>query len=194
MCGIKSRDTRSRLDMMRPAVKSNPTSTRRWRTSLALLLTLFVSGCGTDSSQPQPRRTPVPTTAAPRDVTGETAIVARDVAFLKSQSYSVDFHVRSSIQGGQPLWIFHSVCTGSTDGHCQAVDAFRTQDTKPIWHTQPASVLAVKATTGGFSITSANYAPGDPLCCPSGAHVTDVYTWDGAKFVERGPLPKPPAA
>jgi hypothetical protein len=158
---------------------------------LGILLGFLLVACGS-STRSSPTGTPSSGTATPQGATGEDAIVARDISILKGESYTVDYHIRSSIGAGGPLWVFHSVCTGSTDGHCQAIDAFRTGDKKPIWHAQPASVLSVKAIPGGFSITSASYASGDPLCCPSGAHVTDSYKWNGARFIEHGVLPRPP--
>lgn len=90
------------------------------------------------------------------------------------------------------LIIFHSICTGSVDGHCQAVDVFRGSSQTPIWHRQYAGVLDIKAVTNGFAVRAVSYGAQDPLCCPSLPAVTDTFTWTGAGFRESGPLPKPP--
>jgi hypothetical protein len=139
-----------------------------------------VSGCPSGAH-------PAPTPA------GLLALVARDAHTLLSRSYSADYHLFSRIKDGSTLIIIHSICTGSADGHCQAVDVFRASGPRPVWHRQYIGVLAMHAVPGGFSVTAPSYAPQDPLCCPTLPAVTDVYTWKGSGLHESGPLPRLPA-
>ena len=95
---------------------------------------------------------------------------------------------------GTQLIIFHSVCSGSADGDCQAVDVFQAGKLRAIWHKQYATTLAVHALPDGFSVKAVTYAPSDPLCCSSLPPVVDVYRWKRSHFVESGPLPKDPGS
>jgi hypothetical protein len=95
---------------------------------------------------------------------------------------------------GTVLVIFHSLCTGSADGHCQAVDVFHDRAPKAIWHRQYIGVKAIHVRSNGFSVEAYNYGPQDPLCCPSLPPVTDTYKWTGSGFREFGPTPHQPGA
>lgn len=85
------------------------------------------------------------------------------------------------------LLVFHSVCTGSADGYCQAIDAFLNAQTRPVWHKSYFNILRLRATPRGFTVKASSYAPNDPLCCPSQPPVTDTYTWTGGGMHESGP-------
>jgi hypothetical protein len=87
-----------------------------------------------------------------------------------------------SLPSGQRLVVIHSVCTGSADGHCQAIAVFRGSDPRPVWTGHYSGVTAFAAYAGGFSVTSVQYAPSDPLCCPSRPPVTQRYRWNGKEF------------
>ncbi|MFN8557465.1 MAG: LppP/LprE family lipoprotein [Dehalococcoidia bacterium] len=53
-----------------------------------------------------------------------------------------------------------------------------------------AGITAVRGTgTDQFAVTYANYAAGDPACCPSLAPVTITYTWTGDRLVPSGTPP-----
>lgn len=154
---------------------------------LALVVSAAISGCGgtgsaTSSSAPSPTRASRP----------GSAVIATDAAYLRSQSLTVDSHIVSQLRNRTPLYVFHGVCTGSADGHCQAVAVFVGGGQKPTWLRQYVGVRGMSPVSLGFSITAVSYASQDPLCCPSLPDVTDTYTWDGTHFVERGPLPHKP--
>jgi hypothetical protein len=159
------------------------------RIFLGLAVTLLIAGCGSSSGSPA-ASTPRATTSG----LNARHILARDTRLLAAQSYTVDYHVVSLIPLGTPLYVFHSICTGSADGHCQAVDVFRGDESKSMWHGQYVGVRALRAAPNGFVITATSYASQDPLCCPSLPNVTDTYTWNGSGFDERGPLPKAPGS
>lgn len=110
------------------------------------------------------------------------AAVARDRKWLLASSYSPDRYTVSQISAGTRILVFHSVCTGSADGHCQAIQVFRVGDSKPLWVGHYAGVKSFRASPGGFTVTSVQYASSDPLCCPSLPPETRDYQWDGKTF------------
>lgn len=116
--------------------------------------------------------------AAPRSVNQSSALLAA--------GYTVSYRVTAFGLNGAPLYVYRSVCTGSADGHCQAVDAFRPGGRAPIWHHQYTNVLAIRAVRGGFSIRVDRFRPRDPLCCPSLPPLTEIVTWTGGTFRVRG--------
>jgi len=122
-----------------------------------------------------------------------TWIMARDVRVLRRDSYTVDQHLTAIMQDATVLVIFHSVCTGSADGHCQSIDVFRNQEQKPIWHKQYVGVLQLRARPAGFTVKAVSYGPQDPLCCPTLPPVSDTYIWTGHGLRESGPLPGAPS-
>ncbi len=154
------------------------------------ILMLFLIGCGGSPG----RTSPSAGTSTPREPSASVADARRDDAYLLQRSYTPRSHVRSALPGGTPLDIVVSVCTGSADGHCQAVDVFSSGATRPIWHQQYVNVTKLVAVPGGFAVTSARYGPQDPLCCPSGPPVTNTYRWSGHHFDRSGPSPSVPRA
>jgi hypothetical protein len=151
-----------------------------------LFVTAVTSGCGAGTA------TPTATSLSNQGYSATAAIVSADTVYLHAQLFTVDSHIVSRLQDGALLYIFHSICAGSADGHCQAVAVFRGSARKPIWLHQYVGVRGMRPTPLGFAITAVSYASQDPLCCPSLPDVTDTYTWDGVRFVERGPLPHQP--
>jgi hypothetical protein len=174
----------------------------------ATLLLSVLAACSSQSA-PSPGRPPphaastsAPPTgrtqSTPQDLlrTGEGALknlLIRDESALRRAQYTPDFHRVARLHDGTLLLIFHSVCTGSADGHCQAVDVFRNGEQRAIWHHQYPGVLAVEARPNGFSVKSVRYAPGDPLCCSSLPPAVHVYRWKGGRISESGALPGLPA-
>jgi len=160
-----------------------------YRSITALVtLMLFLTGCGSGSQ----RASPAAGTSTPQAPAVGIADVRRDDAYLLRRSYTPKSHVRSALPAGTPLVIIISVCTGSADGHCQAVDVFASGDTRPLWHQQYLDVTKLVAVPGGFAVTSARYGPQDPLCCPSGRPLTNTYRWSGHGFDRSGPSPSVP--
>jgi hypothetical protein len=121
-------------------------------------------------------------------------VVKRDIAILRSLQFTPDKHVLVRAEGGVTLYVFHSVCTGSADGHCQAIHVFRGGERSPVWHRDYVDVLGMQPAPDGFVVRAADYSPGDPLCCPSGGPVTDTYRWTEHGFRESGRLPRAPGS
>ncbi|MGH2443945.1 MAG: hypothetical protein ACRDFX_12390, partial [Chloroflexota bacterium] len=113
------------------------------------------------------------------------AIVIADQNVLEAGSYTPDKHLSVDLASGARLYVFHSVCTGSADGKCQAIDVFKGGSPTVIWHRQFAQVLALTPAYHGFRVKSERYRPQDPLCCPSLPPVTTVYTWNGNALTAR---------
>jgi hypothetical protein len=155
------------------------------RTLLILAFAAICAGCGGDSTSSSSRSS---------QRTSTHSIVARDRAALAREGFSVDTTITQPLSEGSVLAIFHSICTGSADGHCQSVDVFRGGATQAVWHRQYIGVRLLRAVPNGFAVTATSYASQDPLCCPSLPDVRDVYTWNGSGFDERGPLPKTPGS
>jgi hypothetical protein len=177
--------------MMPVRESSHPGAGGRFSLSLATILLIAASCVGCGSSGTAPAISPQPT------VNGDVhshLIAGRDVALLGRQGYSVNTTLTTGLPDGTVLYVFRSICTGSADGHCQAVDAFRGDSTKAIWHRQYIGVRGVRSVPKGFSVTATSYAAQDPLCCPSLPDVTDIYTWNGSGFTEHGPLPRSPVS
>ena len=149
------------------------------------LLFLVLTGCGSTVSTSLAHPTVI---AVPTNVSQvESEVIVADTRRLATQQYSVDHHVVGLLSNGIPFYVFHSVCTGSADGHCQAVDVFLGRERTARWHRQFAGVSALMATAGGFSLRLTDYLPTDPLCCPSGATRIYTYRWNGTAFAEAPP-------
>lgn len=103
-------------------------------------------------------------------------------AYLRRQGYTPDREVEEPLRHGPTVLLVRSICTGSADGHCQALDVFRVGRSRPIWHGQYGEVLGVRSLADGFAVRAAHYRPQDPLCCPSGKPITIVYRWTGHTF------------
>lgn len=160
--------------------------------SLLVLATVLLTGCssrGTASSAP-PTATHVPP-STPVTFTSDTSSI--HLAYLRARSYTPDRHLSIHLAGGHTLFAVHSVCTGSADGHCQAIDAFLDGRRAPILDRQYSAVQAMRSIQNGFLVVAQSYRTGDPLCCPSGPTVQNRYIWNGATLIERGPLPHEPS-
>ena len=164
---------------------------RRWSRSTHLRLpalyaiVIALAGCGgrSASSTVVPTHTPiVQPTYQTRDLASVSAIAARDRRTLLASSYTPDRYLEGHLRDGGTFLVFHSVCTGSADGHCQAVQVFRGHDSAPIWTGHFAGVKSFRVRSNGFTVTSVQYAPSDPLCCPSLAPITQEYRWTGKSF------------
>lgn len=104
-----------------------------------------------------------------------------------ASSYTPDRFLEGQLRNGGTFLLFHSVCTASADGHCQAVEVFRGHDAAPIWIGHYAGVKSFRFSPDGFTVTSVQYAPSDPLCCPSLAPITQEYRWNGKAFAPARP-------
>ncbi len=149
----------------------------------ALTLPLL-TGCGRSSASPSvsSQATASSTQRPVRADVSASRVVQLDQRRLRAASYTPVEHITSRIAGNVAITIFHTVCAGSADGHCQAVQVFRGSDPTPIWTGHYAGVTALRATRNGFSVTSVRYAASDPLCCPSLKPLTETYLWNGKKF------------
>jgi hypothetical protein len=157
------------------------------------VLAFALAGCGASpSSSPA---TAIPTasqapSAIPTSTSGGGPIAStatRDRKWLLASSYTPDKYEVSQIEGKITILVFHSVCTGSADGHCQAIQVFRTGDSSPLWIGHYAGVTSFHASPGGFTVTSVRYASSDPLCCPSLPPETREYKWNGKTFTSFRP-------
>ncbi len=157
------------------------------------ILVLALTSCGVGHSSTPATAVATetePRSAIPTPTTGTESITvaaARDRKWLLAASYTPDRYEVSQILGGTRILVFHSVCTGSADGHCQAIQVFRAVDSKPVWVGHYAGVKSFRATAGGFSVTSVQYASSDPLCCPSLPPETRDYQWNGKTFAASRP-------
>lgn len=146
----------------------------------------LIAGCGSSrSGAPHPTQQPQPTST-------ETA--GSYAAYLRRKGYTSDSTIKILLPVSGTAFVVHSTCTGSADGHCQAVDVFLVRHNQHVWHREYTGVLSIARTSSGFSVRAVSYAPQDPLCCPSLPAVTDTYTWTGSSFTESGPLPHAPGA
>jgi hypothetical protein len=144
-----------------------------------VLAVTLLAACGTSTSSQ------ATSTAAPAN-TVPAADARADGALLLRRSYSPDYHLEVPIGASGTLLVFHSVCTGSADGHCQAVDAF--EGTRPVWHREYQDVLRVAPAANGFIVRSATYKASDPLCCPSGGESTESFVWRAGHVVRLGAI------
>lgn len=108
-------------------------------------------------------------------------ILSRDSAELRKLSFSATSHIDTHA-GSTVFHVFHSICTGSADGHCQAIHVFAGRGTKPIWRHLYVEILNLSVVPSGFAVDAQNYAPQDPLCCPSLPPTHEVYRWNGTRF------------
>jgi len=153
---------------------------------------LVLSGCGTSGKGPS-QATSIPTLPPTSTGFSSTQPLSIHLAYLRARSYTPDIRLTIRLPRHHDLYVVHSVCTGSADGHCQAVDAFVDGQRAPIFHSEYSAVQSLKPITGGFEVIAQSYKQGDPLCCPSGGTVTDRYVWSGGALTEHGSLPKQPS-
>jgi hypothetical protein len=160
----------------------------RARTLLVVnVLVLCISGCSKSASPPSP----TPSAGSGGIPTHAHTESLEDRAVL-ALGYTADSHLSESISHGPMLRLVHAVCTGSADGHCQAVFAFKGNARRPFWQHEYAGVLSLRTVPYGFVVRAVNYAPHDPLCCPSLPPVQDSFTWNGHGLTEQGPHPGAP--
>jgi hypothetical protein len=150
------------------------------RTSVWLLalLPVLLGACALGSGSAPPTATP-PARAS-------TADLRTHLAYLHARSLSPHRHFSVTLSGGHVLYVVHSLCTGSADGHCQAVDAFLDAQVVPLFDHHYASVAKLVPIPGGFTVTAQSYRASDPLCCPSGPTVTDRLVWNGRTLKRSG--------
>lgn len=177
--------------MRRDEVPSNGLMLRSQLAGCAVFLAL--AGCGAGHSS-APATVAATATRLPSAIASATpgtdpmALQAtRDRKWLLASSYTPDRYEMSQIAHGTKILVFHSVCTGSADGHCQAIQVFRMGDSKPLWVGHYAGVKSFRASPGGFTVTSVRYASSDPLCCPSFPPQTREYQWNGKTFTASRP-------
>ncbi len=94
--------------------------------------------------------------------------------------------------GGERLFALHSICLDSADSYCQKVLFFLdTRYVGPDTFRPSRSILDVVPgpAAGEVTVYYANYAPGDPDCCPSGPPVPIPYFWDGQRLRTGGAPP-----
>jgi hypothetical protein len=159
----------------------------------ASILAFALGGCGAAHSSTSTTVTPSAVPTSPATAAGVNVVdsiaatAARDRKRLLASSYTPERYEVSQIEGGTRILVFHSVCTGSADGHCQAIQVFRGEDPSPVWVGHYAGVTSFHASLGGFSVTSVRYAASDPLCCPSLPPETRDYRWNGKTFTSARP-------
>lgn len=142
-----------------------------------------------------PTRASTPSPTVARSPTGTPEVNVADLlrATMESRGYVPDgeiVRVRATEAGGQ-LAVQKGVCKNSTSGRCQQLFIFLGQRFLGTDTFNPSQgILDIKAAgTGKFTATYANYAPGDPGCCPSRPPVTITYTWDGSRLTPDGTPP-----
>jgi hypothetical protein len=170
------------------------TPPRTLRVAVAVLCTIILTACGSGStSGPPSTATAVPALSPSAAGARESGAVAGYASDLRKSGFTPDYHITVPVQGGETLYVFHSLCTGSADGHCHSVDVFTGAGRKPVWHKDYVGVFGLQPAKDGFQVRATSYARGDKLCCPSELPVIDTYTWNGHAFTESGPLPKAPS-
>src|SRR5437588_10045193 len=103
------------------------------RSSILFLAILLVSGCGSNATGPSPMPTKPTTPSTPTGFSSDQPLSIH-LAYLRARSYTPDTRLSISLSGGHRLFAIHSICTGSADGHCQAVDAFLDGQRAPLVH------------------------------------------------------------
>jgi len=101
---------------------------------------------------------------------------------LRADGYTVAARLTARGADGSLLYVYRAVCSGSADGHCQAVYAFVGGRSRPVWRHQYVNIRSVRLVAGGFAVTSDRFRPSDPLCCPSLSPQTRTYVWTGGRI------------
>jgi hypothetical protein len=143
---------------------------------LLALLPLLLGACALGGGSASPTATPQVSAAD----------LHTHLAYLHARSLTPDRHFAVPLNGGHVLYVVHSLCSGSADGHCQTVDAFLDGKVTPLFDRQYASVAKLTPIPNGFSVTAQSYRASDPLCCPSGPTVTDRAVWNGTSLKGTG--------
>jgi hypothetical protein len=142
---------------------------------VVVLCGAVITGCGHGGapSSTQTVPTPVPPT------TTVSVDVARFNAFVRAQQYTPDRQLVLHLTNDSSLIVIQAICTGSADGHCQAVFVFKDGQHRPVWRRDFNGILGLTLTKDGFVVRSPHYAPDDPLCCPSLPDQETVAHWSG---------------
>ena len=92
---------------------------------------------------------------------------------------------------GGVLIAISGVAVDSADGYNQWVFFFLNDTYLGTDTLYPSPQLAIVGNNGpgAISVRYANYAPGDPLCCPSLRSVVITYYWDGYSLTPDGTPP-----
>lgn len=127
-----------------------------------------------------------PSLDAERTALAANMLAALETGYLPSGRYvAVD-------AGGEKLFALHGICLDSPDSYCQKVLFFLGTRYVGADTLRPSrSILDVTPgqTPGEVVVHYANYAPGDPDCCPSGPPVPIPYFWDGQRLRPGGVPP-----
>ncbi len=185
----------------------------RWPCRVAVgatagLVTALLAGCGTVVSTTQQTKlsstlmvSPSPTpqqqdNAAVRTptlaVSSQLNPVIYDPAVITQQGYQAEGKPAFAPEAkGQWLFAWLGQCEGSRDGHCLKIfffsnTVFLGTDT---WFPSQGIVKYYADGHGTIAVTYANYAPDDPVCCPSLSPVTITYHWTGSQMVPSGTPP-----
>lgn len=121
---------------------------------------------------------------ASKTVTRTHDSVLRQDQLLLHNEYSPVSEFSAVMPDGAVLRSYTSLCKGSADGHCQAVDVFVGAGVHRVLHRSYTTVQSVQARSGQIVITSRGFAPSDPLCCPTGHSKIEVWKWVGNKLVK----------
>jgi LppP/LprE lipoprotein len=121
-----------------------------------------------------------------------TADVATDADYVTAQSYEpFQILITPTTPDGPPLISIAAFQTPTADAYTQFVFFFIGSTFLGTDTSAPSPQLELTGSPGPsqVDVQYANYAPNDPLCCPSLPPVTITYTWDGASLTPNGVPP-----
>jgi LppP/LprE lipoprotein len=128
----------------------------------------------------------------PADTSIITTDVTADADYVVSQSYDpFQTLITPTTPGSPPLVAIAATQVPSADGYTQWVFFFLGSTFLGTDTADPSPQLELAGSPGPsqVNVQYTNYAPGDPLCCPSLPPVTITYTWDGVSLVPNGTPP-----
>lgn len=172
-----------------------PTTTAKPRPTAAITVVQITETPSAAPTRAAPTHV-APTHVAPTRVAATAAPTsfdptAADLATIRAHGYTPHGHGASTPDGfGGTLYAWSGVCSGSADGYCQKVFFFI--GTRYLGtDTARSSILTAVRAAGpqNIDVTYPNYAPQDPLCCPSGTPVTITYHWNGTRLIPSGTPP-----
>jgi hypothetical protein len=117
--------------------------------------------------------------------------VISDIQQVLAMSYDVTDIVTTYDSHGTPFIGISGLKIPTADGYTQQVfffsgSSFLGTDTSG---TSPGAVVTGSPAPGQINVRYENYAPDDPLCCPSRAPVTITYSYDGSTVSASGTPP-----
>jgi hypothetical protein len=127
----------------------------------------------------------------PSGAPGTLGLIIVDAHVVVALGYDPSGVVTTSTADGQTLVAISGARIGAADGSPQWVFFFLgttylgTDTAVP----SPQLQLAGSPGPGQVDVQYTNYAPSDPLCCPSLPPVTITYTWNGSALVPSGTPP-----